>query len=235
MTKGKKPGDRSELLTKEEMDRLFWVVSSDLYFKSLYTLLKNTGRRIGEVYGTYRDKKLTGGIRVKDIDFENKTLKTFILKTKKRKLELECINCNSKNNNKSKFCKECGTKLPAVDKSKLYYDTMDEKVITLKDEVIFALKQYIKENKLGQNNFLFREKSLIYLKKQIKVHVKKAEIKKNFSLHGFRHYFVTQMKRAGMSNEKIALWTGHVRPETLNIYNRMVPKDIEDEINNVTL
>lgn len=233
--KGKKEGDRSELLTKNEMDKLLLVVSSDSYFYTLYTLLLHTGRRIGEVYGTYRDKKITGGIRVKDIDFENKTIITNILKTKKRKLQVECIKCKNKTTYKNKFCPYCGVSLPTINRDKLKYDVVEQKQISLKDNVIFLLKKYIHDNKLSKSQYLFREKSLIFIKKKIKKHIKQAGITKNFSLHGFRHYFITQCKRAGMTNEQIALWTGHKRPETLNIYNRMVPKEIEDKILDIEL
>ena len=66
----KKVGDKSELLTKVEMDRLLDVVAGDLYFTTLYRFLRYSGRRIGEIYGTIRNKKLVGGIKVKDINFE---------------------------------------------------------------------------------------------------------------------------------------------------------------------
>lgn len=235
MGKGKKLGDRTELLTKEEMDRLLIVVTSDIYFRTLYNVLLHSGRRIGEIYGTYRDTKLTGGIKVKDIDFENKTMTTNILKTKKRKLQIECETCHTKNTHKNKFCSGCGNKLKEIEASQLTYQIEDKKQISLKPNVIFLLQKYIKEKKLRQNSYLFREWSLIFLKKKIKQHCKEAEITKNFSLHGFRHYFVTQCKRNGLTNEQIALWTGHVRPETLNIYSRLVPKDVEDKIMDVDL
>jgi len=225
----KKIGDKPELLTKEEMDKLLLTVSDNLYFNTLYNVLKHTGRRIGEIYGTNRDKKLTGGIKVKDIDFENRTMTTSILKTKKRKLEVTCI-CKQTNSYKNKFCKECGSRLPDIDKSKLYYDSTETKQIQLKANLIFLLQKYIKTNKLGKERYLFREWSLIFLKKQIHKHCELAGIKKKFSLHGFRHYFITNCKRSGLTNDQIALWTGHKNIDTLNIYTHLVPKDVEDKI-----
>ena len=85
MTKGKKPGDKSELLTKEEMNRLMDVVAGDLYFTTLYKFLRYSGRRIGELYGTQRGKQLIGGMQVKDIDLVNGQIASYILKTKKAK------------------------------------------------------------------------------------------------------------------------------------------------------
>jgi len=231
----KKKGDRTDLLTKEEMDKLLLVVSSDIYFAALYNVLLHTGRRIGEIYGTLRGKELTGGIRVKDIDFPNKQMTTLILKTKKRRLQVECPSCKQKTTYKSLFCPNCAKPMPKIDKEQLLYSFEDKKTISLKDNLIILLKMYIKKANKKQNDYLFRELSLSYLKKVIKKHIKTAGITKNFSIHGFRHYFITACKRAGMSNEDVAKWTGHIRPETLNTYNRLVPKDIEKKIFEVEL
>jgi len=235
MGKGKKMGDRTDLLTKDEMHKLFLVVSDNLYFNTLYNLLLHTGRRIGEIYGTQRGKNYFGGIKVKDVDLINKTLRTIILKTKKRKLRVLCGSCKLETTYKNDFCPNCGDKLPQIDKDKLKYDEVEEKIITLKDNLIILLDKYIKQNKLNQSQYLFREYSLVYLKKKIKQHIIQASVKKNFSLHGFRHYFITQCKIAGMSNEDIAKWTGHKNLETLTHYDRRVSKDVENKILNVEL
>jgi len=233
----KKPGDRSEYLTPKELDNLINVVVGDLYFTTLYKVLRYSGRRIGEIYGTDREGKLSGGIKLKDIDFINNTIKTIILKTKKRKLQLECSNCKRQNSYKNKFCQECGNQLPKFDKSKLKYDVPQDVTIPMRPELPTILQVYIDKYrpKLQSNNYLFRKYSLIYLKKQIKKHCKQASITKNFSLHGFRHCFVTNCKKIGMTNEEISLWTGHKNPATLNIYNRMVPDDVKDKIMKVEL
>jgi integrase len=219
------------------MDRLINVVAGDLYFTTLYKILRYSGRRIGEIYGVERDSKLSGGIKLKDIDFENNTIKTIILKTKKRKLQINCSKCKIQNTHKNKFCKECGFKLPEFDKSKLKYSIPEEITIPLLPQVKDILEVFIKNHKpkFKENNYIFRKWSLVFLKKQIKKHCEQASIKKNFSLHGFRHYFITQCKRKGMSNEKIALWTGHKNPSSLNTYNRMIPEDVIKDIENVDL
>jgi len=237
MSQGKKPGDRAEYLEPEELDRIENVVIGDLFFSTLYRVLRYSGRRIGEIVGTERNKKLTGGIKLKDINLDNKEMKTIILKTKKRNLEIECIKCKTQNTYKNKFCKECGYKLPEFDKSKLKYDIPEEITIPIRDELLTILKTYINKHtpKLKPNDYLFRKYSLVYLKKKIKIHCKQASINKNFSLHGFRHAFITNCKKIGMSNENIALWTGHKNPATLNIYNRMIPDDVRDKIMEVKL
>ncbi|MBU1082651.1 MAG: site-specific integrase [Spirochaetes bacterium] len=235
MGKGKKPGDRPELLTIDEMNKLILSVASNYYFFTLYNTLKFTGRRIGEIYGTSRDKQLIGGVKVKDINFEDNTVTTQILKTKKRKLLVECMLCKNKISYKSSFCNNCGEKLPELDKSKIKYNVPEEKTIALKEDLVLILQNFIKQEQLKLNDYVFRKYSLVYLKKIIKKHVANVGINKNFSLHGFRHYFITQCKRAGMSNEDIAKWTGHKSPETMNIYDRRTSKDVENKINEVKL
>jgi integrase len=231
----KKAGDKSDLLTKEEMNKLLISVSGDIYFSTFYEVLKRTGRRTGEIYGTLRDKKLTGGIRVKDIDFKNRQMTTNILKTKKRSLQIECPACCQKATYKNKYCPSCGKSMPQIDPSKLFYSSMQEKIIPLKEDLILLLQNYIKKQKLGMNDYLFREYSLSYLKKAVKKHCKNAGITKNFSLHGFRAYFITACKRNSISDSDIAKWTGHVSPMSINAYNRMVPKEIEGKILEVDL
>jgi len=235
--RGKKKGDKPDLLTKEEMDKLLLIVSSDTYYYTLYNFLLHSGRRIGEIYGTQRGNEITGGIQVKDINFKDKTAKTMILKTKKRKLQVECLNplCKKLSLYKNTFCPYCASQMPIIKPERLLYSVSDVRTMPLKDNVLTLLEMYIKKTKKGQEDFLFREKSLSAIKKIIKVHTLRAGITKNFSVHGFRHYFVTQCKRAGMSNEKIALWTGHVRPDTLNIYTHMAPREVEAEIMEVEL
>lgn len=226
----KKIGDKSDLLTKQEMDKLLISVSGDIYFTTLYKVLINSGRRIGEIYGTTRGKELTGGVKVKDIDFKNKQMTTNILKTKKRRLQIECPACKFKGTYKNKYCPGCGVVLPEIEKEKLFYSSTETKIIPLKDDLIVLLENYIKKQKLGLNDYLFREYSLSYLKKAIKNHTKRAGITKNFSLHGFRAYFITACKRASMQDSDIAKWTGHISPASINAYNRMVPKEIENKI-----
>lgn len=231
MSKGKKEGDKPEYLTPAELDRIESVVVGDLFFSTFYRVLRYSGRRIGEIVGTNRSGVLTGGIKVKDVDLDKKQMKTIILKTKKRKLELSCTECNFKNTNKNNFCSSCGSKLPEFDKDKLKYSSPEERIIPLREEVIGTLRVYLQKNKsFKDNHYLFRKYSLSYLKKKIKIHCNQASIEKNFSLHGFRHCFVTNCKKKGMSNEDIALWTGHKNPETLNTYNQMVPDDVREKI-----
>jgi integrase len=230
---GKKLGDKSELLSKEEMDKLLDSVAGNLYFTTLYKFLRYSGIRIGEIYGTYRTKKLVGGVQVSDVDFDNNQITSYVLKLKKRKSKVVCPNCNTRIKIKSKFCDECGFKLPEQEIIK--YEEPEKCLIEMMPQYKEVLRSYITSNKLKPKDYLFREYSLIYLKKLVKVHAKQAGITKNFSLHGFRHYFVTRCKLQGFSNDKIAQWTHHKNPNTLNIYTHVVPKDVAKEFREVDL
>lgn len=234
----RKVNDRSDLLSKEEMDRLINVVSGNLYFSSLYKLLRYTGRRIGEIYGTPRGRgNYTGGIKLKDIDFNNNTMKTVILKNKKRKLEKVCSKCNTSNDKLNKRCRECGEILPEIDKNKLIYTVPNDIIITLREDAADILKVFINNHKpkFKDNDYIFREYSLVYLKKIIKKHMHQASINKMFSLHGFRTYWVSNMIKNGLTENQIILWSGHKSISSLGNYNRLVPKDIEKRINEVDL
>ncbi len=217
------------------MDRLLDVVAGDLYFTTLYRCLRYSGRRIGEIYGTIRNKKLVGGIKVKDINFEEDQIIAYILKTKKTKNKVICPICNVRNIITNAFCSKCGNKLPNIDLESLKYSEPKKAIISIQPEYKDILKLYISKNKLTSNDYIFREKSLSYLKKKVKKDASKAGIDKNFSLHGFRHYFITRCKLAGLSNDQIALWTGHVRPETINIYTHITPQDVISKIRMVDL
>ncbi len=52
----------------------------------------------------------------------------------------------------------------------------------------------------------------------IKSYAKKAGIKKNVKPHSFRHYFITQMGRRGMSDSDLSKFSGHKNVNTLARY-----------------
>jgi len=66
----------------------------------------------------------------------------------------------------------------------------------------------------------------------IKTYIKKAGITKNLKVHSFRHYFVTEMGRRGMSDSDISKFTGHKNVNTLaryKNYDLKTQKDIYDK------
>jgi len=234
---GKKEGDKSDLLTQDEMKKLLNVVAGDLYYTTLYNTLRYTGRRIGEIYGTYRKKQLVGGIKLKDIDFNNKQIKTNILKTKKRKTKRECSCGNVCKSMKDLFCPKCGEKLEKLDIEKLKIDVPIIKFVPMRDELINILKLYINNHqpKFKPDDYIFRDYSLKLIQKRIKEHIKKANINKNFSLHGFRHYFISNLIKIGTTENQIIKWTGHTNTASLTSYNQLVPDDIKDKVNEADL
>jgi len=235
---GRTEGSKSDLLTKEEMDKLFSVIADDIYFKTLYTVLKYSGRRIGEIYGTYINKELYGGVKLEDIEFENFRMKTIILKNKKIKVKRLCTVCqNNSKDSKEVFCKKCGAKLPELKESDNRKIEFSERYVPMRDEVVSILKLYISSQnpKFKSKDYIFRTKSLKQIQKKILIHVKAAGIKKRFTIHGFRHYFISNAIKSGLSESQIIKWTGHVDINSLTNYNQLVPNDIRDKVNNIIL
>lgn len=178
-------------ISKEEMDKLIEASMEDDFFHMLFVVAKSTGRRLGEYYGVY-DKKLKqwdGGVRVKDVNFDNKIMVTRVLKRGKRV----------------------------------------EKEALLNDESVRLIKQYVAKHKLKLDDYLFRKCSYRNIEYAVKKYAKKAGIDKNVQFHNFRHYFITQMSRAGWSWDRIAKLTGHSNPGTLVNYDHAVARDVEDD------
>lgn len=67
-------------LTKPEMAKLIEASMDDEFWFMFFTVAKKTGRRLGEYYD----------VKVKDLDFERKTMMTKVLK-RRRKVEKEAI------------------------------------------------------------------------------------------------------------------------------------------------
>lgn len=66
--------------TKEEINKMLDAVVVDDFYYTLFYIAKSTGRRLGELVK----------VRVKDINYENKTMMTQVLKRRKR-VEKEAI------------------------------------------------------------------------------------------------------------------------------------------------
>lgn len=72
--------------TKEEIDRLLDYAMIDEFMYMIFFVAKTTGRRLGEYYGVFNKetKEWEGGVQVKDINFEAKTMDAQVLKRRKR-------------------------------------------------------------------------------------------------------------------------------------------------------
>lgn len=210
--------------TKEEMDKLIEAsIESDFYYM-FFNVAKFTGRRIGELWGNQKKKEVgrkvigkkieydkdgkevafartrpiyklvpnewVGGIKVKDINFDEGLMKVWVLK--RRKLE------------------------------------QDETV--LPKEVLTLIKHYVIKNNLKPEDYLFREKAYSSIQAAVSNYAKKAGITHKVSVHNFRHYFVTELKRKGWSNDQIQKLTGHKTTTMLAIYDHIVARDIKDKV-----
>jgi integrase len=209
--------------SREEMDRLIQASLDNQFFYTLFSVAKTTGRRLGELYGNQKRiadqvniighkpaydsegnkislaitrtkfKKIPneweGGVKVKDIDFNNGIMKIWVLKRGK---------------------------------------PMQDESILIKD-VANLLKAYVISKKLKEDDFVFRELSYRQIQNKVSIYGKKAKIPHKVMFHNFRHYFVTELKRKGWSNDKIAKLTGHKSIEVLRIYDHIVASDIKEE------
>lgn len=198
----------------------------------LFMTLKTTGRRIGEIYGIDEVEKIgrkkvgnkkffhngkwykidktvpiykkTGkflfGVKLKDIDFEQGLIKVWVLKRRKY--------------------------------------IQDETIVP--PDTLNLIKNYVRRNRLQLEDYVFRKDKRglrninnvlkNYARKVgIQIEIENQGVKQRLSVHCFRHYFITQLKRQGWTNERIAKLTGHKVISTLSIYDHVVAKDIKEE------
>jgi integrase len=104
-----------------------------------------------------------------------------------------------------------------------------QKEAILDDELIYLIKSYSLKNNLKLEDYLFRKVSYRQIQNKIKSYAKKAKIDHNVSFHNFRHYFVTELFKAGWTYDKISKLTGHSSVGTLALYDHTVASDIAGE------
>ncbi len=202
-----------EPLSRREMNALLEASKEDPYYHMLFTVLKATGRRIGELYGVQRivDDKINewtdergkkhfrtvkkrteewvGGVTVGDIEFENNVMSVTILKKKSRR-KSECI---------------------------------------VPPDAMALLKKYIEDEELKPEDHVFRRQSYRNIGRKIKYFAKKAKIKKNVTVHNCRHYTITELVRKGWGYDKIRKISGHAHLSTIVQYDHAIAQDIKDE------
>lgn len=165
--------------TKEEIEAIINAAREDDYCYTLFKVASKTGRRIGEFYD----------VKVMDINFEEKVMKTKILKRRVR-VEREAI---------------------------------------LDDDLLYLIQRYITTNHLKLDDYLFRKVGRRQIQNLVKKYAKAAGIEHPVVFHNFRHYFVTELVKAGWNYEKIAKLTGHGTPGTLVAYDHMVASDVAED------
>ena len=99
----------------------------------------------------------------------------------------------------------------------------------LSDELAWMLRNYIRDEALKLEDYVFRKVGYRQIQNKVKTYAKKAGITHNVSFHNFRHYFVTELLRKGWSYDKISKLTGHTSVGTLAVYDHIVASDIADE------
>jgi len=105
----------------------------------------------------------------------------------------------------------------------------------LDDELTYMIEAHIRDCGLKLDDYIFRHQtknkliSMRQIQNKVKTYSKKAEIPHNVSFHNFRHYFITELFKAGWSYERISKLTGHSSIGTLAIYDHSVASDIAAE------
>jgi len=105
----------------------------------------------------------------------------------------------------------------------------------LDDDLIYLIQRHITRCGLKLDDYIFRwqkkDKTICMrqIQNKVKTYAKKAQIPHNVSFHNFRHYFITELFKAGWSYERISKLTGHSSVGTLAIYDHSVASDIADD------
>lgn len=211
-------------ITKEEMSSLFEEIEKkDEYDYMLFLTLKTTGRRIGELYGIEDVKKIgrkVVGKRTIYIDGKPLTIDKTIPIYKKTNKWLYGVKLKD-------IDFEKGLMKVWVLKRRQYIQ--DETILL--PEVVRIISGYVRKNRLTLNDHVFRRKgrSLRQIQNVMKKYGKDAGINHHVTVHNFRHYFITELKRKGWTNDKIMKLTGHKNAGTLSIYDHVLASDIKED------
>lgn len=210
--------------SKEEIDAILEIAKEENEFDyMLYMTLKTTGRRVGELYGVeYMDEigRKKVGERTVYIKGKRMVIDKTIPKLKKTGEWVYGVQVKDIDFEKA-------TMKTWVLKRRQYIQ--DETI--LMPETLELIRKYINRNRMNLDDYVFRAKGrkMSMIQKKIKYYAKKAGIGHNVSIHNFRHYFVTELKRKGWSNDMIAKLTGHKTITALSVYDHIVADDIRDK------
>lgn len=221
------PKTEPEPLTKEEVDKIIELSAKSPFYYILFNLAKYTGRRLGEFYG----------VEKKEVIGEKVVGKKKVYTDSGNQIEVDKKVHIYKATGKFEY----GMKVKdfiETDSGEFYIRTwvlkrrnyiQDETHIP--QHVGKLLKRYIRENKLGLEDYLFRKVSYRAIQNAVNSFAKQAGIKKNASFHSFRHYFVTSLLKKGWSHDKIAKITGHKSVQSISSYDHVLSSDLKDKLN----
>jgi len=212
-----------EPCSREEINKLMEVTIENDFYYMFFLTAKTTGRRIGELYGN--QKKIETGRKIigKKVEYDEKGNPVPLARTR------------------AIYKRVPNQWDGGVQVKDINFDTNMMKVWVLKrgkaiqDETILlpetakTIKHYIIRKKLTSEDYLFREKSYRSIQEAVKTYSKKAGINHKVSIHNFRHYFVTELKKKNWTNDKISKLTGHKTPSSLTTYDHVVASDIKEE------
>ena len=209
-------------LNKEEMNRLIEASMDNDFYHMFFLVAMTTGRRIGELYGSRKKIEVSRKIIGKKIEYDLEGNEVALAKTRAN----------------YKFLNEFvgGVKVKDIDFEKGIMKVwvlkrgkpiQDETILI--PEVLKTIKYYIVKNKLSQEDYLFREKTYRGIQEAVKAYAKKAKINHAVSPHVFRHFFITELKKKGWTNDKISKLTGHKAVSSLTVYDHVLASDIKDE------
>lgn len=200
--------------TKEEIDRILIAAEDEPFYHLIFNLAKTTGRRIGEIVGeperipvgeeTYNNSK--GETRKRII---YKRTGKYIGGILRRDIDFDnrVIRMKILKRRGGEFSKDA----------------------MLTDEVARELKLYCNNKQFKNEDYVFRERGYRGIQQAVTRIAKKANITHAVSFHNFRHYFVTEMLKKGMSYDKIIKFTGHQSVAPLSHYDHVIPQDLKKE------
>lgn len=209
--------------TKEEMDAILEkAIDNDFYYMFFLTA-KTTGRRIGELYGSQLKEEVGRKIVGKKVEKDENGNDIALSKTRaifKRVPDKWVGGVQVKDIDFEKGI----MKVWVLKRRKLIQDET-----ILLPETARTIKHYVIKNKLKPEDYVFRGRGYTSIQQAIRRYAELAGIKHKVTIHNFRHYFVTELKKKGWTNDKISKLTGHKKPESLTAYDHVVASDIKED------
>lgn len=218
---------RLEPLTKEEMDSLLLAASDNLYYNTLFNVARKTGRRLGEFYGVEEKIKIGEKVIGKKKVYDKDGNQIEVDKTRDVFKATGTYNYGLKV--KDIIFQDDGTAIMKTWVLKRRNFVQDE--THLPKELTTLIKTFIRKQKLGLEDYLFRSKSYRAIQNAVTSYAKKAGIQKVVAFHSFRHTLITHLLKKGWSYDKIQKVTGHLSAASLATYDHVLSSDIKDKLN----
>lgn len=209
--------------SREEINKILEASMENDFYYMVFLVLKTTGRRIAELYGNQKRKEVGRKIIGKKIEYDENGKQIALAKTR---IIYNRVSGQYEGGVKVKDI-NFETGIMKVWVLKRREMIQDESILL--PEIMMTIKHYIIKEKLTPEDYLFCKKDYSSIQYAIKKYAKKAGVQHNVSLHNFRHFFVTELKKKGWTNDKIAKLTGHKTPSSLSIYDHVIASDIKEQ------